>query len=485
MLFWSKKRNIVSEIEKELTHFPLTIQGQIPKWLAGTLIRNGPTKVTIDGKSKGHWLDGLAMLHAFNFSNEQVRYSNRFLRTTAYSQVFNKGSLDYPAFAVDPCRSLFKRFFTMFVPQSGNYLQNANVNITKIANRYVALTETPLPVEFDLETLETLGVLKYEDNLPKKRSWESAHPHYLMDEKNAFNYYIQYGRTSYYVIYSLSENKAKRNIICKIPVESPSYMHSFAITENYLILTEFPFTVKPLQLLMNIQGKAFIKNFLWRPESGTNFIVLNRHTGHLVSRYKTKPFFAFHHVNAYEYRDEIHLDLVCYDNPNIIEGLANHFSSTRSQINEDQFSTRLERFRLSLTKCQIQSEVIFSDFIEFPRINERMDGKNYQYVYLIDPRQETLFLDIRPIYKINTQTKQFLQWSEPNCYPGEPVFVASPEAREEDEGVVLSIIFNKNANNSFLLTLDAKTFREIARANIPHKIPAGLHGQYFSQPSVN
>jgi hypothetical protein len=28
----------------------------------------------------------------------------------------------------------------------------------------------------------------------------------------------------------------------------------------------------------------------------------------------------------------------------------------------------------------------------------------------------------------------------PGCYPGEPVFVAAPEARGEDEGIILSVV---------------------------------------------
>ena len=35
---------------------------------------------------------------------------------------------------------------------------NANVNLTKLGERFISMTETPIPVEFDGETLETAGV---------------------------------------------------------------------------------------------------------------------------------------------------------------------------------------------------------------------------------------------------------------------------------------------------------------------------------------
>lgn len=64
-------------------------------------------------------------------------------------------------------------------------------------------------------------------------------------------------------------------------------------------------------------------------------------------------------------------------------------------------------------------------------------------------------------------------------YPGEPIFVASPEAREEDDGVILSVVLDAAAGSSFLLVLDATSFEEVARARVPHHIPFGFHGEHF------
>jgi Retinal pigment epithelial membrane protein len=43
-------------------------------------------------------------------------------------------------------------------------------------------------------------------------------------------------------------------------------MHSFAISERYVILMEFPLVVNPLRLL--VSGKPFIANYRWEPERG-------------------------------------------------------------------------------------------------------------------------------------------------------------------------------------------------------------------------
>ncbi|MFB6375192.1 MAG: carotenoid oxygenase family protein, partial [Bradymonadaceae bacterium] len=66
------------------------------------------------------------------------------------------------------------------------------------------------------------------------------------------------------------------------------------------------------------------------------------------------------------------------------------------------------------------------------------------------------------------------------CYPGEPVFVPRAEAEAEDDGVLLSVVLDGEAGRSFLVVLDAATLEEVGRATVPHHIPLGFHGDYFS-----
>ena len=50
------------------------------------------------------------------------------------------------------------------------------MNLARIGERYIAMTETPMPVEFDPETLDTIGHLEYADKL--KAHVTTAHPHH-------------------------------------------------------------------------------------------------------------------------------------------------------------------------------------------------------------------------------------------------------------------------------------------------------------------
>lgn len=65
--------------EQEVSVDRLPVQGQIPAWLHGTLVRNGPGTFHVGRERYRHWFDGLAMLHRFSFQEGDVSYANRFL----------------------------------------------------------------------------------------------------------------------------------------------------------------------------------------------------------------------------------------------------------------------------------------------------------------------------------------------------------------------------------------------------------------------
>lgn len=351
--------------------------------------------------------------------------------------------------------------------------------MTKLANAYVSLTELPLPVRFDLQTLDTLGVLDDEDSLPKDNSWESAHPHHDAAQKCNLNYIVDFGRLSHYLLYRVEDGLAERKMLARIPVENPSYMHTFAMTENYVIFTEFPLVVNPLDIMLSKQ--AFIKNFKWQPERGTRFSVVERKSGNIATSLATKPFFAFHHVNAFENNGGIYLDIVTYKDAEIVTGDSFYLNSLKGSRDNPQ--TKLERFFISLENGTISSEVLVEKSTEFPRINERLDGKPYRYAYLVALKdklaKDQKVVDSEGLYKVDTLTKEVLEWHEDGCSAGEPVFIEAPNATTEDEGVVLAVILDLVRKDSFLLLSDAKNFKELARAKTPHQIPVGLHGQFF------
>lgn len=461
------------DLSEQVSLVKLPVSGTIPSWVRGSLLRNGPIRYHLDNKAPEHWFDGLAMLHAFHMQDGQVTYSNKFVKSEAFKQVTQKESMDYLGFATDPCCNLFKRWISLF-SDSSSTIQNANVNIVKIAKDYVALTETPLPVKFHPVTLETLGVLNYKDSLPHSNCFESAHPHNV--DQEYINYLVNFGLNTTYQIYRLQGHH--RDVIAEIPVDRPSYMHTFAVTPNFIVLTEYPLVVNPLSFFL--KNKPFIKNYYWDPKRQTNFMVIDRKTGKVVQNAKMRPFFTFHHVNAYEEDNQLVMDMITYPDASIVMNVGLYdVSKAEYLVNESLGQARLRRYRINLRSGAISSEKIVDDAFELPRINAKYDGKPYRYLYGADIREKVNEHDERSLLRIDLKHRTVQRWSEANCYPGEPVFIPHPHGTEEEDGVIASIVEDTAKKQSFLLLLGASNFREVARAEVPFTIPMGLHGNFY------
>lgn len=105
--------------------------------------------------------------------------------------------------------------------------------------------------------------------------------------------------------------------------------------------------------------------------------------------------------------------------------------------------------------------------------------------------------------KCDTVSKSCLHWYQEGFYPSEPIFVPRKKVLEEtesedgrigkedeeedldeDDGIVLSLVNSEVIETDlFLLVLDGKTFKELARAYVscPSSIPAGFHGYFVDR----
>jgi beta,beta-carotene 9',10'-dioxygenase len=453
-----------TSLEEETAVDSLPVTGALPAWLSGALVRVTPAKLEVGERRVDHWFDGLAMLNRFGFAEGRVSYRNRFMESRAY-QAAKQGEWRHGGFATDPCRSIFKRVQSIFSP---DFTDNPNVNLARIGDRYIAMTETPMPIEFDPDSLDTLGHLEYADRL--RAHVTTAHPHHDPQRNELVNYVARFSRTSEYVLYGLPAGGSRRRVIAKLPVERPAYMHAFGMSGRHLILAEYPLRVNPLKLAFS--GKPFIENYVWDPGEGTKFQVVDRETGALRGTYETDAFFCFHHVNAFERGGELVVDLIAYDDASVIDALYLDQHGPRGSIPP----TELRRYAIDLDGGGVRREALAEGSVELPRIDYgRRNTRDYRYAYFAGAAGG--WLD--QLVKVDVTDGSRSVWSVPDCYPGEPIFVREPGAEPEDAGVVLSVVLDAAAGRSFLLVLDAQSFEERARAEAPHHIPFGFHGQYM------
>jgi beta,beta-carotene 9',10'-dioxygenase len=453
-----------TSLDEETTADRLPVTGEVPGWLTGALVRVTPALLEVGGERLAHWFDGVAMLNRFGFRDGRVDYASRFIESRAYEGA-REGEWRQGGFATDPCRSIFKRVQQIFSP---DVTDNPNVNLARIGERYIAMTETPLPIEFDPDTLDTVGALEYADSL--KAHVTTAHPHHDRERDELVNYVARFSRVSEYVLYGMPAGSTARRVIARMPVKEPAYMHAFGMSGRYLILAEYPLRANPLKLAFS--GKPFIENYTWRDGEPTRFQVFERATGEHRGTYETDAFFCFHHVNAFERGGELVIDLCAYEDSSVIDSLYLDENGPRGAIPPIE----LRRYTIDLDGGSVRSEPLTDGTLELPRIDyPRRNTHDYAYAYFTGA--DGGWLD--RLVKVDVRDGSRSEWREDGCYPGEPVFVREPDAGAEDGGVVLSVVLDANAGRSFLLVLDAGSFEELARAEAPHHIPFGFHGQYF------
>lgn len=426
-------------------------------------MRVTPAVLDPGGVALRHWFDGLAMLNVFTIAGGEVSYASRFLDSQAYRNVRETGAVGMRTFGSDPCRSIFARVASAFSPEMTD---NCNVNVTRLGESWVAMTETPIAIEFDPGTLATIGPRKW----APKSSQATAHPHYDFARAEAVSFCVALGARSSYRLLSTANGERQPREVARTPVREPAYMHSFALTDRYAVLFDTPFMVEPIRLAA--AKRSFIEEYRWKPEHGSRFLVFDRETGELHRAIEAEPFFTFHSVNAFEDGDELVVDLVAYDDPSIVDDLL----LKNLRLGAEVANGHLRRYRLPLGAGAARREDLCDEPLELPRISYRAhSGRDYRYVWGVG-KSGPGFTD--QLLKVDVAGRTSSVWREEHCYPGEPVFVPAPGASSEDEGVLLSVVLDTARERSSLLVLDASDLSEIARIEAPHAIPFGFHGDF-------
>lgn len=438
------------------------LSGTLPPWLEGLLIRNGPGQWTAGSEPLRHWFDGFALLHQFRMSQGKVHYQSRFLRTPDKLEAERHGRVMRPSFASDPCRRLFQKVMTVFVSDVG---ANANVNITRWGERFLAMTETPMAVEFEPDTLQTICLFDYQrDGLPGQIT--SAHP--LHQDGHLYNFTVKMGARTRYLGYRLPV-AGSRKVFASCPTRAPAYIHSFGLSEQEMILVEGPLLANRQQLLL--RAKPYIDCYEWHPNRGTRLCLLNLESG-AVAYARGPSMFVFHHVNSF-YRDgQLLVDLLAYPDASVIELLSMENLRSGGEIP----MPKLTRLIVDRESGTFDAQILSDRGLELPRIAPGFQSREYQWIYGVTREQSPFY---NALVKLDPSTGATKIWQQEDCFAGEPVPVLQPDLTQEDSGVVLSVVLDSRRERSFLLVLDAHSFTELARAYVPNVVPFGFHGAYY------
>ncbi|XP_019391479.1 PREDICTED: beta,beta-carotene 15,15'-dioxygenase [Crocodylus porosus] len=514
-------------IEEHPEPIKAEVKGEIPNWLQGILLRNGPGMHTVGETRYNHWFDGLALIHSFTFKNGEVYYRSKYLRSDTYNSnieanrivVSEFGTMAYP----DPCKNIFAKAFSYLSHIIPEFTDNCLINIMKTGDEFYATSETNFIRKINPQTLETLEKVDYTKYVAVNLA--TAHPHYdsAGNVLNMGTSIVGKGKTKYVVFKipsSVPEEEKKKSclkhleVMCSVPSRSllhPTYYHSFGVTENYIVFIEQPFKLDiPKLATAYFRGVNWASCLSFHKDEKTWFHFIDKKTKKDISAtFYTDAMVLFHHVNAYEEDGQVIFDVICYADSSLYEMFYLKYLNAEFKENTKHFSLpACKRFVVPLQwgeDAEIGSNLVrlpsttatalkesdgsiycppetIYEGIELPRINYDYNGKKYRYIFAAGVQWSPVPTQI---VKVDVLTKKSLTWREEHCWPAEPTFVPYPHAKEEDDGIILSSIVTSDPRKApFLLILDAKTFTEVARATVDVALHLDLHGMFVPEKDL-
>lgn len=83
-------------------------------------------------------------------------------------------------------------------------------------------------------------------------------------------------------------------------------------------------------------------------------------------------------------------------------------------------------------------------------------------------------------YDTSTTPHTITTWTTQAHTPGEPLFIPNPEGTEEDDGILLCVVLDGRKKKSYMLALDARNMKEVARAEMEGVMSFGFHGKHVA-----
>jgi len=438
----------------------LRVTGTLPKDLEGMFVRNGPNP-QFPPKGKYHWFDGDGMLHGVYLAGGKASYRNRYIETDGLKRERRAGKALWTGLA-EPID--INQLFAGRQP-----LKNAaNTALVWHDGRLLALWEGDRPYEIRVPDLTTKGIETFENRL---RHPFTAHP--KIDPVTGEMVFFGYSFFKPFLQHSIVNPEGTLTSTTPIELPQASLMHDFAITERYSIFMDLPQPYS-MQSMMS-PGSTPPQATLDRP---SRFGILPRHgQGEEIRWFTAPPCFVFHTLNAFEEGDEVVLDACRMARfPDVL-------TSDDDQV--DPFavtddSPRLHRWRFNLTTGETHEERLDDLATDFPRLNDQQLGRRARFGY-------TATVDMTRLVKYDLKSgDRVIHNLGPGRTGGEGVFVARREGQTEDDGWVLTYVYDAGNQQSELVVVDARDFAAppIARVHVPARIPYGFHGTWIWRDQI-
>ncbi len=411
-------------VAAETTASGLQVTGTIPPELSGRFLRNGPNPGPDVDVDNYHWFTGRGMVHGVRLDAGRAEwYRSRFVGGShANTSVIGHGGR------------------TMAIVESGGLPQDLSYTLDSIGDNTSIGTGFTAHPKLDPDTGE-LHAICYD--------WAELRDHVR------------------YVVVDANGEWADE---MDIPMNGMSMIHDMSLTKSYAIVFDLPVTLSLVALGM---GASF--PFRWDTEHEPRIGLIPRH-GDVEDMIwcPMTPNYSYHPMNAYE--DE---------NGNVVIDICRY----ERMFDQDTLGPfgdsdpRLDRWTVNPNTRTVSETTIDERPQEFPRCHPALNGKPYQYGYTVAVEGYSF----PSIYKHDLRSGKATAFSVgPGRHSAEPVFIPRDGATAEDDGYLMTYVYDSAKNTSDLLILDAQdlTRPALAQVHLPDRVPYGFHGNWVSDTDV-
>ena len=405
-------------VDIESTVTDLKVTGTIPAELNGRFLRNGPNPAMDEDGGGYHWFTGRGMVHGLRLSDGRAMwYKNRYVGGAA-----------------------------------------PNTNVIGHAGKTIAIVESgglPQNMGYDLESTG--------DNAAIGGGF-TAHPKLDPDTGELHAICYDWANLRDHVRYVVIDEDGELAEETEVALSGMPMIHDMSLTKNYAVIYDLPVTLSFLALA---GGAGF--PFRWDNEHEARVGLLPRNgSASDIIWSSVTPNYSYHPMNAYEdAAGRVVIDICRYEKM--------FDQDTQGPFGDS--SPRLDRWTIDPTTQAVNEQTIDARGQEFPRCHPDLNGKPYRYGYTVAVEDGAF----PAIYKHDLKTGSATEFKVgAGRHSAEPVFVPKEGAQAEDEGYLLTYVFDESSNTSDLIILDAQdlTRPALAQIHIPARVPYGFHGNW-------
>jgi all-trans-8'-apo-beta-carotenal 15,15'-oxygenase len=459
-----------SGLREETAGWVDDVRGTIPPELSGTFLRNGPGTMEMGGQQYGHWFDGPGMISAVTFSGGRAHFRNRYVQTRKYVDESKSNRILYRGFGTQREGGLLANFMR---PLSNP----ANTNIYWHADKLCAYYEASQPYRLDPATLDTEGVELYDGALNSMKTM-SAHGKINYRTGRFINFGVNVtglGLTGLKYALDLYDIDPQGRIAssCRIPLSHFPFVHDFGVTENHALFLISSVTMGVAGPLFGTRSVSEAAEYrMNRPVQG---IIVDLRSMQVVRRFELPPALIVHFGNSWEQGDELVTNFIRSTDVGNFSGLKDVFKLER------MLGAPLCQYRINLRTGEINHEEFFhAPPGEFPTWDARETCYPTRWAYYVAPIDNGSPYFFNAVVKLDTTTGNFQTRDfGTDRYTSEALFVPRPGGSADDDGYLLSFVYDATVHRTEIVILDARDLEhEIAAVKLSHHVPFGFHGHF-------